>query len=243
MEAILYICHGSKGREGRKQTVSFIKECISHNKTEIQEYGFLEWASPSIEEAFERCVSRGASNIKVIPLLLLTAAHAKRDIPEVLSKLNKKSPNITVQYGRPIGVHTKMIEIIAERLYEKCDHIPGTSCVLLAGRGSSDPDVKRDLSTIAEMVRQKIEVHSVVDCYLHGAVPSFSKALQKAVESEAEEIYIIPYLLFTGKLLISMKKTIRGIAKNTTKSIILCDSLGHHPNINWILKERMQELK
>ncbi len=77
METILYVGHGSRSREGCEQAISFIKKCMSHNETEIQEYGFLELTSPTIEEAFERCISRGASPIKVIPLLLLTASHAK----------------------------------------------------------------------------------------------------------------------------------------------------------------------
>lgn len=243
MEAILYVCHGSRSREGCEQAVSFIKKCMKNNTAEIQEYGFLELASPSIEEAFERCISRGASEIKVIPLLLLTAGHAKKDIPEVLSKIKEKYPSVAVQYGRPIGVHEKMIDIISERLYEKNTQISDRACILLVGRGSSDPDVKRDLSQIAEALQQRIGSAAVKDCYLHGEGQKFAAALDEALQSEFDEIYIVPYLLFTGRLMSSMKKTIDAIAAATAKKLILCSCLGYHPNIEGILKERVLELK
>jgi sirohydrochlorin ferrochelatase len=242
LDAILYVCHGSRSREGCEQAISFIKKCMNNNTVEIQEYGFLELASPTIEAAIERCISRGASRIKVIPLLLLTAGHAKRDIPEVLAKVKEKHPDITLQYGRPIGVHAKMIDIITERLYENNKQISNRACILLVGRGSSDPDVKRDLSQIAKMLQQRIGSVTVKDCYLHGAGLKFTAALNEAVQSDVDEIYIVPYLLFTGRLMASMKKTIDMMAESSAKKMILCNCLGYHPNIEQILKERVLEL-
>ncbi len=242
MEAILYVGHGSRSSEGCEQAVSFIKKCMINNTAEIQEYGFLELASPTIEEAFERCISRGASHIKVIPLLLLTAGHAKRDIPVELLKMKARNPNVEVRYGRPIGVHEKMIDIITERLNEKNNHISDRACILLVGRGSSDPDVKRDLGQIAAILQDRIGFHRVKDCYLHGAGQKFTDALMEAEKSAYDEVYIIPYLLFTGRLMVSMKKTIDTIAKTSAKKYALCRCLGYHPNIEWILKERVLEL-
>jgi sirohydrochlorin ferrochelatase len=242
VEAILYVGHGSRSREGCEQAVSFIKECMKNSTAEIQEYGFLELASPTIEEAFDRCISRGATNVKVIPLLLLTAGHAKQDIPEVLSILKQKHPDVTLQYGRPIGVHEKMIDIITERLYEQNKRISDKVNILLVGRGSSDPDVKRDLGQIAEMLQERLGSGSVQDCYLHGASLKFTEALHKAEKSECDEIYVIPYLLFTGRLMNSMKKTIHGMEKISSKKYVLCSCLGYHHNIERILKERVLEL-
>ncbi|MEM5594965.1 CbiX/SirB N-terminal domain-containing protein [Niallia circulans] len=79
MEAILYICHGSRVKEASEQAVSFIEKCMKINGFKgIQEYSFLELSDPSIEEGFQKCVEKGASTIYIIPVLLLTAAHAKK---------------------------------------------------------------------------------------------------------------------------------------------------------------------
>jgi sirohydrochlorin ferrochelatase len=242
VETILYVCHGSRSPEGCEQAISFIKKCISNSKTEIQEYAFLELASPTIEEAFARCISRGATHIKVIPLLLLAAVHAKKDIPEVLSKVQEKYPDVTVQCGSPIGVHAEMIDIITERLFEKNKQISDRACILLVGRGSSDPDVKRDLGQIAEMLQERMGSSTVKDCYLHGVGQKFTAALNEAVQLDFDEIYIIPYLLFTGRLMTSMKKTIDRMAKTSAKKMFLCTCLGYHPNIERILEERVLEL-
>ena len=106
MEAILYICHGSRIKEAANQAMQFIQSFMQKRTEKIQEYGFLELAEPTIEEAYEACIRRGATKIKVIPVLLLTAAHAKQDIPMVLNKLETKSPEVQVKYGSPIGINT-----------------------------------------------------------------------------------------------------------------------------------------
>ncbi|WP_077211279.1 sirohydrochlorin chelatase [Bacillus dakarensis] len=242
MEAILYVCHGSRLQKANEEAIAFIKRCMKKNKNKITEYGFLELASPTIEEAYERCVNRGAVKIKVIPVLLLTAVHAKKDIPEALSRLREKYPSVEIRYGRPIGVHSNMIDIVTERLWEKASQISEDSFVLLVGRGSSDPSVKNDLSNIAKMLKKKIGSVLVKDCYLTGSGTSFEEAIRDAENSDAKEIYIIPYLLFTGILMTTLNKKISEISNNGNKRFILCNYLGNHPLMERILEERLSEL-
>lgn len=179
----------------------------------------------------------------MIPILLLTAVHAKKDIPEKLLQLQGKYPTVEVRYGRPIGVHPYMVDILSEHLYNNCSNLNPQSMVIIVGRGSSDPDVKRDLKIIAEMLRKRLNLKRVSDCYLTGVGPSFEQVLYSAKESEIKEIYIIPYLLFTGVLMNGMKKTIRCLFANSDKNPVLCHYLGYHPSIELILRERVIELE
>lgn len=242
MEGILYICHGSRLKKACDEAIAFIEQCMKKNKNKITGYGFLELAVPTIEEAFERCVNRGATKIKVIPVLLLTAVHAKKDIPEALSRLHEKYPSVEIQYGRPIGVHSNMVDIVNERLWEKASKISEDSFVLLVGRGSSDPDVSNDLGNIVKMLKRRIGSDLVNDCYLTGSSTSFEEAIQDAKNSDAKEIYIIPYLLFTGILMTTLKTRISELSRNGNKKFILCDYLGYHPLIERVLEERLSEL-
>ncbi|WP_141433818.1 sirohydrochlorin chelatase [Bacillus sp. 03113] len=242
MEAILYICHGSRVPEACNQAISFIKKCMNGNLAPIQEYCFLELATPTIEEAFKACVQKGATTIKAIPVLLLTAAHAKEDIPHELKEVHNRYAHIKLQYGKPIGVHPKMVDILIERIHDQYEKIPKNSIVLLVGRGSSDPDVKRDLGEISSLLKQRIGIEKVVDCYLIAANPSFEEGLQIAEQSGCKNVFIIPYLLFTGILMNSMKKTIRVFSENKDQNYILCQYLGYHATIESILQERIVEL-
>ncbi|WP_283778301.1 CbiX/SirB N-terminal domain-containing protein, partial [Lysinibacillus sp. D3C2_S12] len=52
--------------------------------------------------------------------------------------------------------------------------------VILIGRGSSDPSVKRDLAKIAARLRTKYNYYSVETCFLCGMGPTFEDWLQQA---------------------------------------------------------------
>jgi sirohydrochlorin ferrochelatase len=242
MEAILYICHGSRVKEATAQAVDFIQTCMKNQSNIIQEYCFLELANPTIEDAYAACVKRGATKIIAIPVLLLTAAHAKHDIPEVLRKMNHNYPNVELKYGRPIGVSEKMVDILVERLQETNEKIQENSLVLLVGRGSSDPDVKRDLRNIADLLEDRLPNIRVEDCYLTAASPSFTDALEKAKHAQANQVFIIPYLLFTGLLMQSMQTKIEEINQEGGQNFVLCRYLGYHSKIEQALEERIQEL-
>ena len=42
---------------------------------------FLEFASPNIAQGIDNCVKRGATEVIVIPIILLHAGHSKLHIP------------------------------------------------------------------------------------------------------------------------------------------------------------------
>jgi sirohydrochlorin ferrochelatase len=236
MQAVLYVCHGSRVKEACRQAVSFVQECMEQIDVPIQEVSFLELASPSIAEGFANCVRRGATRIAVVPVLLLTAVHAKEDIPQELARLHKQFPHITITYGRPFGVHKDIISILLERI--QLERIGNDAMVLLVGRGSSDPDVKRDLGQIAVLLQEACTLQKVETCYLAAASPSFDEGLEIAAAYGHEQVFVVPYLLFTGLLMKGMERTIRQLQND---AFILCPYLGYHPNLQKVLEERVQE--
>ena len=244
MEAVLYVCHGSRIPKASEMASDFIKKCMIQLKdsVSIQEHCFLELATPTIDEAFESCIDQGATTISVLPVLLLTAAHAKIDIPEELMKLKQKYPQVTILYGRPIGVHPNMINILEERIHDSGEDLTSDSMILLVGRGSSDPDVTHDLSEIASLLSEKTRVNSVLPCYLTAAEPSFEEGLIKAKQSGNKKVFVVPYLLFTGILMKTMEKTINNLSEGTDQTFILCSYLGYHPHLEEVIKERVNEL-
>ncbi|WP_338781864.1 sirohydrochlorin chelatase [Metabacillus sp. FJAT-52054] len=236
-QAVLYICHGSRVKKARDEAIEFISACKKHVQAPIQEICFLELAEPDIKTGFELCLNKGADSIAVIPVLLLTAAHAKSDIPEELEAVMKEHPNIAVSYGAPIGVQGEMSEAILERLSPLPAH--ENARALLVGRGSSDPDVKKDLGAIAKGVEERTEGLEVNICYLTAAEPSFSEVLKRIQEFPEKKIYIVPYLLFTGLLMNGIEKEISLL--KTDKQIILCSYVGFSKHVQAAFIKRVQE--
>lgn len=241
MQAVLYVGHGSRVKEGVQEAVRFIESAKGMIDAPIQELCFLELAEPNIFNGIANCVARGAKEIVIVPILLLTAVHANEDIPLEIEKAKLKYPNVIFTYGKPFGIHPKIIDSLYDRIIEQRIAITDDTQVLLIGRGSSDPAVKRDLTKIAELLNEKYPFQKVDVCFLYGAKPSFSEALQNIKQGAHKKVFIIPYLLFTGIL---MKGIERKIAELTyeNQEIILCECLGYHPNIRQVLLERVNVL-
>ena len=242
MKAVLYICHGSRRSEANEQAISFIHQIMKRVDFPIQEISFLELSEPTIAGGFERCVQKGATTIMAIPILLLTAAHAKMDIPNELTKLQLRFPDVEVKFGQPIGVNEKMIDLLLERIEDTKSPIKEESMVLLVGRGSSDPDVKRDLTRIGEMLKQRSPVKRVEVCFLTAAKPSFQESLEEAKRSGAKQVFVIPYLFFTGVLMGRIENSIQKGNIDQKTEWILCRFLGYHPIIEEIFYEQIIEM-
>lgn len=240
MEAVLYICHGSRVKAGAEEAIEFIDKAKRKINALIQETCFLELAEPDIMTGVKSCVEQGATTISVVPILLLTAIHAKEDIPEEIDKMREMYPDIEFKYGRPFGIHTKIIDALLDRVLEQVAKPSDDAMVLLIGRGSSDPDVKRDLTKVADTLNELHEFKRVDTCYMYGATPKFEEGLQLAKSSGHKQVFIIPYLLFSGILMTEIKDRIQQVSG--AQEILLCDSLGYHPNLVDVLVERATEL-
>ncbi|MGE0994252.1 sirohydrochlorin chelatase, partial [Bacillus sp. GMa5/2] len=208
MKAVLYICHGSRLKTAKEEAIQFITSCMSRIEATIQEVCFLELANPSIEEGFHTCVKRGATEIIAIPVFLLAAGHVKKDIPFELVKLKNQYPNVKVTYGNPFGVSETLIKSVYNGSgIEQEDKAEVT--LLLVARGSSDLEVLQDVKWIASLFQAEEKIKKVEVCYLAAAEPKFEKKLQEVVERKAENIIVLPYLLFTGLLMKHIEKEVR----------------------------------
>ncbi|MEH6942518.1 sirohydrochlorin chelatase, partial [Bacillus sp. JJ722] len=193
MQAVLFICHGSRRQSSCAEAIAFMNECqkeFSH--IPIVEFGFLELATPTIEDGFDKCVKQGATKIAVIPFLLLTAGHVTYDIPQELVRLQLLHPSIDLSYGNPIGVTSKMSQLVL-------DQVKGTKMatndahIIIVGRGSRMLEVQTQLEEIIAPAREIFPSLSI--SYLTACKPSFIDSLTSALYSQFSTSIIVPYLI------------------------------------------------
>ncbi|MCM3160437.1 sirohydrochlorin chelatase [Metabacillus litoralis] len=238
-QAVLYVCHGSRVPKAREEAIEFISKVKPRINAQVQEVCFLELAEPSIEEGFKNCVSQGATDIAVIPLLLLTAAHAKSDIPEEVEHVSSLFPTVRVSYGKPIGVDLRLADMLVDKMNEKSP-INSSSTAILVGRGSSDMDVVNDLNQIADFLQDKSGVKKVHTCFLTAAEPRFSQMIEDVFNSDEQSLFIIPYLIFTGLLKKEIDHTVKQYNWGDRK-VEVCSYLGPHPILLDLFVERVHE--
>ena len=118
MEAILLVGHGSRDPEGNVELLRFADMVRSKAPQFLIETCFLEFAKPNIDQGIANCVAQGATRVVLVPIILFAAGHAKLHIPDAIDHAKRKYPNVQFVYGRPIGVHQKVINILKSRLAE-----------------------------------------------------------------------------------------------------------------------------
>ncbi|ARI77393.1 sirohydrochlorin chelatase [Halobacillus mangrovi] len=239
MKSVLYVSHGSRVKEARVEAESFLHAV--HEQVEVPLWGicFLELAEPSMSEGIKRLVDKGATEITIIPVLLLSAGHYYQDIPEEISDAMKVYPNVKFKYGKPLGVQERINEVLVDRVNELSSSDSKEENILLVGRGSRNPETKQSIQSIASALKKKMNGISVDVCYLAACKPSFEEGLERSLKKDSDTI-VVPYLWFTGILIESMKQKISHLQKEGHK-VKMTDYLGSHPNMVLAMADRVKE--
>lgn len=223
MKAVLLVGHGSRSKISNQQ-FSQLAEAVAVNcHIPLFRYAFLELASPSILAEVKVCVEKGAKEIIVYPLLLLTAGHAKVDIPNELAKAQKIYPTVVFRFEKPLGIQEAIIEIVEKRLAEKQFYENKNALVIFVGRGSHDQQQINEFEKVRFSLEKKLNSNSVQSSYLVGGHISFETAVEKAKHSSYKTIFVVPYLLFRGVLLQEMDQF---VASQEDDRFIICNEIG-----------------
>jgi sirohydrochlorin cobaltochelatase len=132
-----------------------------------------------------------------VPLMLSAAGHAKGDIPAALARERARHPGITFSYGRPLGPHPALIDLLAARVDACGLYAPA---VLLVGRGSTDPDANADVVKTARLLWEGRDYPFAETAFVSLARPSVPEGLERCRLLGARRIVVARYFLFPGVL-------------------------------------------
>jgi sirohydrochlorin cobaltochelatase len=203
------ICgHGSRSQAAVDQFSVLAEKLPSYLPPEWPvEYGYLEFANPVIRDGLDKLRAQGCDKILAVPGMLFAAMHSKNDIPTVLNTYAAKH-DIEISYGRELGVDPKMIAAAGARVQEAVDaanavsHVPNEeTCLVVIGRGASDPDANGNVSKIARMLHEGMGFGWVEVGYSGVTFPLVEPCLTHAAKLGYKRIVVFPYFLFTGILI------------------------------------------
>ncbi|PEL11294.1 sirohydrochlorin chelatase [Bacillus sp. AFS017336] len=240
MDAILYVCHGSRVKSAVHSAIQFVKKVQKQIDCKVQEISFIELAEPSISVGLENCLRKGAKSVTVLPVLLLSANHAKVDIPLEIAKFQEVYPDITINIAEPIGIHQNMIELIKKRINEKAKNLIKPTKIMLVGRGSSDPLTIKDFNSIVKLLEVNLN-HPVLPAFMAVSKPTIHEAWNQLMNEKNNQVIIVPYLFFSGTLMNEIKHKQKTLPLAMQNNWILCEPLGYDPLITSIFTDRIHE--
>jgi len=109
--------HGSKLEKANEMLVQIAELIKKKNSSEFEiiSYCHMELAEPTIEQAFDDCVSKGAQYIVVHPYFLAPGNHSTQDIPNLVKDAAVRHPGVSYHVTEPLGIHENIIEVILQR--------------------------------------------------------------------------------------------------------------------------------
>ena len=116
MKAILLIDHGSVRAEANDmlESVAALVRQIAGSGVIVQA-AHMELAEPTIEQGFQRCVDKGATEVVAFPYMLSPGKHSTRDIPRLVSEAAAAFPGVSFRVTEAFGLHEKLAEVVLER--------------------------------------------------------------------------------------------------------------------------------
>jgi len=114
--AYLIIAHGSREAGSNQAFLSLVRKVKKAAGKSAVVGAFLELASPGVLEGVERCVSAGADEVFVVPLMLFPGRHVKRDIPRLIQEAKRRHRNVTFHYSGPLSDHPMLAALLARKM-------------------------------------------------------------------------------------------------------------------------------
>ena len=116
--AILLMAHGSRISEANDAVREIAALVRKMTQFDIVEVSFRELHLPDIQQGVDNCVAQGAQRILMVPYFLYLGAHVQQDLPEELQQARERHPGVEMVFGKHLGVHNKLAEVVVERIAE-----------------------------------------------------------------------------------------------------------------------------
>ncbi|MEM9238682.1 MAG: sirohydrochlorin chelatase [Pseudomonadota bacterium] len=204
----IMICgHGSRAKSAEEEFALLAKGLRARYPDLHVEYGFLEYSAPNIHMGLDRLRDAGVTEIVAVPGMLFAATHAKNDIPSVLTTYGEKNPQLTVRYGRELGLHEQMIAAFEARILQALgvDHVHDgdlyDTMLVVVGRGTSDTLANAEAARLTRIVTENLGFGWSETVYSGVTYPSVGRGLEMALKLGYKKIVVAPYFLFSGRLI------------------------------------------
>lgn len=222
---VLLVGHGTRDEAGTREFRQ-LGEVLQQRLSPIPVVAcLLEFQQPTIRQAWDILIDQGVSKIRVAPLLLFAAGHAKQDIPDEIRRCLTETvapnsppasgilasgkerpgmPAIRTSQSAPLSRHPSLVRLLMQRITEttdRCGCTAADSALVMVGRGSRDPCASADMRILSELVRSRLGFPKVATAFYAMAQPRLPEVLDQVARSTAHSTVIVqPHLLFDGRL-------------------------------------------
>ncbi|MEN3269104.1 sirohydrochlorin chelatase [Pseudonocardia sp.] len=242
---VLLVGHGTVDVTGVAEFVAFtdrVRRRLVGEAIDV-DGGFIELSQPTVHEAWTALAGRGHTTMAAVPMVLVSAGHAKGDIPAALQREVVRDPDTGYVFGRPLGPHPVLQDLLDQRVSAALagDPAAGTA-VLLVGRGSTDPDANAEVCKVARLLQEGRPYDFVEPSFVSLARPDVITGLARCRALGARRVVVAPYFLFDGVLPRRVvEQAVAFRAEHPDVDVRVADHLGDCDELAGLVVERYRE--
>ncbi|MBF0589129.1 MAG: sirohydrochlorin chelatase [Magnetococcales bacterium] len=246
-ETILLIGHGSRDVDGNEEIEDFADYWRQKRPDLDIEVCFIEFADVLVPDGLKKAAKK-AKRVIAMPLILNAAGHVKMEIPGFIKQAREKHPKVTFVTGRHLGLDEKVLKLLRRRLHSAMAAMdmpdPKSTGVVVLGRGASDMDANGNIAKMARWLYETTR-HELVEYAFTGVTyPRLESAVNRLVRLGATQVIVVPYYLFTGRLIKRIQRQVERIkGQYPTIPMGLAGYLGIHDLLIEVVEQRLEEAK
>ena len=236
MPVLLGVAHGSRDPASQQVVRSLLAGAADLRAGLQVAEAYVDNAAPSIRAALQQLSDAGARDVVVLPLLLTPASHSKTDVAASVQAGRLAHPGMRLRYGRPLGPHPALVDVVARRLAESGarDDDP---VVVVAG-GALDPDANAQIAATARLLWEGRTWPSVDIAFASTTRPTVPEALERLRALGHQRVAVARYFLGPGylpRLVEQQAREVDGL------EVVVADPLGTSPELSGLLLTRYDE--
>lgn len=231
---LLAVAHGSRSPEPQ-QVVEDLLALVRETGVGATA-AYVDNASPSVAQALADLVAAGEQDIVVLPVLLTPASHSKTDVAASVQFGRLAHPGVRLRYGRPLGPHPVLVELLGRRLAEAGAR--DSDPVLVFAVGALDPDANAQVAAVGRLLYEGRPWPSVDVAFASATGPSVPEALDRLRRLGHRRVSLSPYVLGAGRL---PAMVARQAAQAEGVDVLVAAPIGADATLAGLLLERYRE--
>jgi sirohydrochlorin cobaltochelatase len=230
--AWLLVGHGTRSARGLAEFQQTVEAVAERATGRIVRHAFLELAEPSIESAVAQLYDAQVRRVLVVPLMLFSAGHVKRDIPRALAEAAENRPGLRWHIAGHLGCHPRIVDLSVQRFEAARTEVGGCDSLILVARGSRDESAIAETAHFARLHAERSRPETMEVAFAAMADPRLGDVLARVAEWPAHRIVVQPHLLYQGEILDQVRQLVLDARrKYPNKRFDCAEHLGPSPEL------------
>ncbi|MGI0481277.1 sirohydrochlorin chelatase [Geminocystis sp. CENA526] len=237
--AYLLVVHGSRNPSYRQQLDELQNLVIQGlNESCLLTTAYLELddraLSVKIVEFALECVTYGYKTLKIFPLFLFSGTHVLEDIPREVSIAQQNCP-ITLEVMPILGKSPDLIPMLESQYqqYQDFDRAAPLCQRILFCHGTKLEQGYQESRIMAEKLRANVAYWAIS--------PDLSTVMENMINDGSQNIVILPYFLFSGKIIDSIEQEIKLLQTKPQTNLTLLSPLASSIELAQVIIRHLQK--